>query len=161
MRRKTVLWLELSLPSAIILSLLIAVFSGWGCISGRIRPARSAKMQRVEMEVTGYDSCKLCCNWKRSWLFKPVIASGPSKGKPKEVGVTASGSTVHKGTIAADTRYYPFGTVMYIPGYGYGRVEDRGGAIKGPNKIDLYFSSHKKARNWGRKKCSVKVWIER
>ncbi|MBX7245378.1 MAG: 3D domain-containing protein, partial [Candidatus Sumerlaeaceae bacterium] len=34
------------------------------------------------------------------------------------------------GTIAADTSYYPFGTRMYIPGYGWGVVGDRGGAIK-------------------------------
>ncbi len=37
----------------------------------------------------------------------------------------------HDGTIAADTDHYPFGTRMYIPGYGWGKVEDRGGAIKG------------------------------
>ena len=63
------------------------------------------------------------------------------------------------GTIAADTKYYRFGTRMYIPGYGWGKVTDRGGAIKGPNRLDLYFSSHKTALRWGRKK--VKVQIER
>ena len=62
------------------------------------------------------------------------------------------------GTIAADTHYYPFGTRMYIPGYGWGAVEDRGGAIKGPHRIDLYFDSHSDALNWGRKR--VRVLIE-
>jgi hypothetical protein len=62
-----------------------------------------------------------------------------------------------EGTIAADTRYYPFGTRMYVPGYGWGRVEDRGGAIKGSDRIDLYFNSHEEALHWGRKKLHVQV----
>lgn len=61
------------------------------------------------------------------------------------------------GTIAADTNYYPFGTRMHVPGYGWGVVEDRGGAIKGPDRIDLYFDSHNDALIWGRKKISVEI----
>ncbi len=63
----------------------------------------------------------------------------------------------HEGTIAADTKYYPFGTRMHVPGYGWGVVEDRGGAIKGPNRIDLYFDSHSDALLWGRKKVRVVI----
>jgi hypothetical protein len=63
-----------------------------------------------------------------------------------------------EGTIAADTKYYPFGTRMYVPDYGWGVVEDRGGAIKGPDRIDLFFDSHNDALAWGRKK--VRVIIE-
>jgi len=63
----------------------------------------------------------------------------------------------HDGTIAADTEYYPFGTRMFVPGYGWGRVEDRGSAIKGPARIDLYDDSHKQALKWGRRKVTVKV----
>lgn len=59
------------------------------------------------------------------------------------------------GTIAADTRYYPFGTRMYVPGWGWGRVEDRGGAINGPDRIDLFFDSHDDALAWGRQKLQV------
>lgn len=66
--------------------------------------------------------------------------------------------SAEKGTIAADTRYYPFGTEMYVPGYGWGRVEDRGGAIKGPNRIDLYFDSHSEALQWGRRKVKVDIY---
>jgi len=65
---------------------------------------------------------------------------------------------VHRdGTIAADTKYYPFGTRMHVPGYGWGVVEDRGGAIKGPNRIDLYFDSHSEALAWGRRKLPVTI----
>lgn len=61
------------------------------------------------------------------------------------------------GTIAADTKYYSFGTEMYIPGYGWGVVEDRGSAIKGPDRIDLYHDTHTQALIWGRKKCRVEI----
>ncbi len=61
------------------------------------------------------------------------------------------------GTVAADTRYLPMGTRLYIPGYGYGTVQDRGGAIKGPNRLDVYFDSHGDARRWGRRRIPVQV----
>ena len=63
----------------------------------------------------------------------------------------------HDGTIAADTKYYPFGTRMYVPGWGWGVVIDRGGAIKGPDRIDLYFESHQDALNWGRRRVEVTI----
>lgn len=113
----------------------------------------------MRMEVTGYCACGICCNWKRSWwrLGRPVIKSGPQKGKPKQVGITASGVPARRGTVAADTTLLPMGTILYIPGYGWGRVEDRGGAIKG-NRLDLYFDRHQEALVWGRQSVDVKVW---
>lgn len=63
------------------------------------------------------------------------------------------------GTIAADTRYYSFGTKIYVPGYGWGVVEDRGGDIKGPERLDLYKDSHDDALAWGRQ--TLYVTIER
>ncbi len=63
----------------------------------------------------------------------------------------------HDGTIAADTGYYPFGTRMYVPGWGWGVVADRGGAIKGPSRIDLFFTSHGDALRWGRRRLDVTI----
>lgn len=57
----------------------------------------------------------------------------------------------HDGTIAADWNHIAPRTRIYIPGYGWGRVEDKGSAIKGPNRLDLYFCSHQEALRWGRK----------
>ena len=109
------------------------------------------------MVVTGYCKCGECCGWKRNWYGRPVYAYGSLKGKRKKVGVTARGTRARKGTIAADRSRYPFGTVMFVEGYGYGTVEDVGGAIKGEH-IDLYFYSHKQAKSWGKKIQNVKVW---
>jgi 3D (Asp-Asp-Asp) domain-containing protein len=127
-----------------------------GC--ARIKPPRNtAPFERV-LEATGYCRCRSCCGWKRNWLLRPVYASGPLKGKRKKVGVTASGTRARRGTIAADTTRYPFGTIMYVEGYGYGRVEDRGGAIKG-DRVDLFFDTHRQALTWGRKRLKVRIWL--
>lgn len=113
----------------------------------------------MSMEVTAYCNCGICCNWERNWfgLGQAVHKSGPNKGKPKEIGLTASGTRAKHGTIAADTTVLPFGTIIEVPGYGYGRVEDRGGAIKG-NKLDLWFPTHESALHWGRQRVTVRVW---
>lgn len=77
-------------------------------------------------------------------------------------GITYSGVKVRRGeysTIAADLRIFPLGTILYIPGYGYGVVADKGGAIRG-NKIDLYFETKQDVfKQWGKK--SVDVYIVR
>lgn len=82
---------------------------------------------------------------KRPWMIPPRVALFPWKLLPK------------KGTIAADTAHYPFGTRMYVPGYGWGVVEDRGSAIKGANRIDIYMNSHGEALEWGRQTLDVQV----
>ena len=129
-----------------------------GCTTGRrYRIPRSQKPLIVQMETTGYCKCGKCCGWKRNWLFQPVVAYGPNKGAPKTVGITASGTPAEWGTIAADTDRYPFGTIMFVPDYGWGRVEDIGGAIKADH-IDLYFPSHRQALEWGRTFKPVKIW---
>lgn len=127
-----------------------------GC-ARNIKAPRGVRPVEVTMEVTGYSDDKKSTNWKRNWRFKPVVASGPSKGKRKKVGQTASGTMAKPGTLAADTSLYPFGTVMHIPGYGYGVVEDRGSAIKG-QKLDLFYENKKDAYKWGRRTVRVRVW---
>ena len=51
---------------------------------------------------------------------------------------TASGLPLGWGTVAVDTRVFPFGTKMYIPGYGDGVAADTGSAIIG-RIIDIWF----------------------
>ena len=123
-----------------------------------IRPRRGSKPRLYALKTTGYCPCGKCCGWKRNWFGRPVISSGPNKGKPKAVGITSSGARARPGTIAADRKIFPYGTIMYIPGYGYGRVEDTGGDIKGYH-IDLFFRHHSAARKWGVQKKKAKVWF--
>lgn len=144
----------------VLLSIVATTMSVEGCRTLSIRPGPKSAAKEVVMEVTGYDNGPASCGWERDWLGRPVYSSGPNKGKRKAVGITASGKRAKHGTIAADTTIYPFGTIMYVPGYGYGIVEDRGGDIKGAHRLDLWFSSESKAKKWGRQKnLRVKVWF--
>jgi resuscitation-promoting factor RpfB len=46
---------------------------------------------------------------------------------PSEGGsITASGKPVSKGLVGVDTSYIPFGTMMYVPGYGFAEAADTG-----------------------------------
>lgn len=97
-----------------------------------------------------------------------VIATGytagyESTGKNEdhpEYGITYSGVKVKRdlySTVAADLSVFPIGTILFIPGYGYGVVADKGGAIKG-NKVDLYYETVEDVYNkWGKKKIEVYI----
>jgi hypothetical protein len=118
-------------------------------------------------------------------FWNRYVSAGPQAGRPYS-GLTARGTSPHEpaaGLFSWDTverpwmlpfvyclvmvsrrwhhcrryPYYPFGTRMYVPGYGWGTVEDRGGAIKGRDRIDLFFDSHDDALLWGRKKVEVRI----
>eukprot|EP00271_Cylindrocystis_brebissonii_P015996 TRINITY_DN39109_c0_g1_i1.p1 TRINITY_DN39109_c0_g1~~TRINITY_DN39109_c0_g1_i1.p1 ORF type:complete len:255 (+),score=28.72 TRINITY_DN39109_c0_g1_i1:261-1025(+) len=61
------------------------------------------------------------------------------------------------GTIAADTRFFSFGTRMLVRGYGWGEVADHGSAIKGRLHVDLFHRSHHDALQWGKQEIEVLV----
>jgi hypothetical protein len=61
------------------------------------------------------------------------------------------------GTVAADTKYYPLKSRVYVNGYGWGVVEDRGGAIQGDDRIDVYFDKRGDALKFGRKRVDVHI----
>lgn len=88
-------------------------------------------------------------------------STGKNPSHP-QYGITYSGVKVQRNknkvsTIAADPKVFPLGSILYIPGYGYGIVADTGSAIKG-HKIDLYFATTKQVyKEWGKKDVSVQV----
>ena len=96
----------------------------------------------------------------------PPEPSGPKPGGSQMVvdvvaycgGVgTASGLPLGWGTVAVDTRVFPFGTKMYIPGYGDGVAADVGSAIIG-RIIDIWFPTCDQARAWGRQTLTITVY---
>lgn len=77
---------------------------------------------------------------------------------------TATGVTARANyTIATDPRYYPMGTIIYIPYFancpngGWFIAQDTGGAIKG-NKIDVYMNSYSECTNFGRRNLECYVY---
>ena len=74
---------------------------------------------------------------------------------------TATGTTVHRGTVAVDQRYIPLGTRMFIVTekgsyvYGMAKAEDTG--MRGDNKLDLYMDTYAECINFGRRDCQVYI----
>jgi 3D (Asp-Asp-Asp) domain-containing protein len=59
------------------------------------------------------------------------------------------------GTIAVDTSVIPYGTLLYVTGYGYGVAEDTG--VNG-NQLDCFMGPGEACRPWGRPR-NVHVYI--
>ena len=90
--------------------------------------------------LTGYaPTCAHCCGGSTS-------------------GIGASGVTMVPGYSIAMSKDIPFGTTVYIEGYGYYVVEDRGGGI-GPGRIDIACPSHDSAYATIDKMYDVPVYI--
>ena len=102
----------------------------------------AASARREVFRVTAYCPCRKCCG----------VWSGDGK--------TASGRSIRYNGgrfVAADTSVLPFLTKVSVPGYAGGRpvpVIDRGRKVRGRH-IDLFFRSHRQAKQWG----SRKMWI--
>lgn len=86
-------------------------------------------------------------------VFKTVAYTGG--------GITASGMAPKRNpdgisTVAVDPSVIPYGTAMYIEGYGYAVAADCGSGIKG-NMIDLYLNSEQECINWGVRNVNVTI----
>ena len=74
--------------------------------------------------------------------------------------VTATGTTVHWGTVAVDPSRIPYRTRMFIVAndgsyvYGIATAEDCGGDIKG-DRMDLYMPTYEQCRQFGRRRCTL------
>ena len=74
--------------------------------------------------------------------------------------ITATGTTVHMGTVAVDPRFIPYGTRMFIVSndgeyvYGLAVAEDCGGAIK-RDRMDLYFPTYEECIQFGFRSCTI------
>lgn len=71
-------------------------------------------------------------------------------------GVTSIGIVPYHGIIAVDPSVIPYGTKVYIPGYGFAMAGDCGGAIQG-NRIDLFMTSYNQAIQWGRRQVNMYI----
>ncbi len=106
---------------------------------------KKAKATEIVVSNSQKQDCKIQC--------KAAAYSGG--------GITASGIPCRRNesgisTIAVDPTIIPYGTAVYIEGYGYAVASDSGSAIKG-NKIDLYFESPEECYNWGVRDVTVTI----
>lgn len=96
------------------------------------------KYTEMKVVATAYCPCKKCCG--------------------KSDGITATGIKAKANhTVAADPNILPYGTELLFDCNTW-VVEDCGGAIKGENRIDIFFETHEEAVNFGVQEFSV--WVK-
>ncbi|MDQ7822462.1 MAG: 3D domain-containing protein [Candidatus Eremiobacteraeota bacterium] len=71
-------------------------------------------------------------------------------------GFTSRGVYTRMGVIAVDPRIIPYGSKIYIPGFGWGTALDTGGAIVG-RSIDIWMPTYSQCMQWGVRNVTVKV----
>mgnify|MGYP004508302071 FL=1 len=74
---------------------------------------------------------------------------------------TATGTTVHVGTVAVDKKVIPLGTEMFIvgsSGYTYGSAVAEDTGVRGA-AIDLYMNSYQECKQFGRQKNSTVYFL--
>lgn len=73
--------------------------------------------------------------------------------------ITATGTQVRPGVVAADFNKLPPGTVVKIPGYGIGVVEDTGSALRKHDgyALDVFMEKRSDALRWGRQILEVEI----
>ena len=86
--------------------------------------------------------------WRSYTMYATSYAAKFTLRDPasKNYGRTASGKILTKGLVAIDRNLMPFGTRMYVPGYGFAEAADTGGGVKG-RFIDLGFDDFN-YENW-------------
>ncbi|MFY4775500.1 3D domain-containing protein [Metabacillus sp. RGM 3146] len=128
-----------------------------------IHTSISAAEEKIDKNL----SLETAFEWDK-YPKKTVTATGYTAGYEStgkyannpQYGITFSGVKVKRdlySTVAADLKVFPLGTILFIPGYGYGVVADKGEAIKG-NELDLYYDTVDDVyKNWGKKTLDVYV----
>jgi 3D (Asp-Asp-Asp) domain-containing protein len=122
----------------------------------RLEKEKEEKAKAVQIAKTTNRSEEIPRN-NSGWVtFTATAYCGCAKCCGKSTGRTASGTMATQGRTVAMPSSYKFGTKIEIQGMGNYVVEDRGGAIKG-NRIDIFFSNHQSALNFGKKTINLRV----
>lgn len=97
--------------------------------------------------ITAYCPCPKCCG-------------------TQSPGITSIGKDAWTPGLAADPIYLPYGTKVFVPGYGLSVIDDTGGAMRrhwrrnGLLHIDVRMTYHYEARQWGKQYLRVKIYDE-
>lgn len=144
-------------------TLALMLVSSW-MLSGALaaQPATddassSTHLQPDQISVTVVPEVDLSGLFVDEWrLVQLEVTAYDDSGGMEPWGVTASGTETRHGVVAAPPEV-PFGTELYIPGYGPAVVEDRGCAIQG-RRLDVWMPTRDEANAWGRQ--TLLVWIK-
>ena len=87
-----------------------------------------------------------------SKIYSGVTTAYLAKGRTARMG------PARRGVVAADPRVFPYGTKLYVEGYGHCVVGDKcGAACKGSVLVDVCLNSNAECSRWGRRKTNIYV----
>jgi 3D (Asp-Asp-Asp) domain-containing protein len=131
--------------------LLIFVFVIFSLVS----ELKAARLELRNAQEIALESEQYSVQLMNITMYAPLSA-GAVRGMDYsgDPSLTASGEKVVPGETAAAGPNIPFGTRIYVEGFGWRTVNDRGGAI-GPNDIDLAVSSKEESIKFGRQQRLV------
>lgn len=145
----------------IVVTILLAVFCSPGTKNHRASPFTTSGRTAETAPIASRPIVA-----KTSAYYKPVpgqkkYVTGSYSGDVRlnGKGITSSGKRVQVGHLAADHRYNPVGTQFRVvidgKNCGVWTVEDKGEAIKGPDRFDFYVGENDAGRvaaqSWGRR----------
>ncbi|MGI9147892.1 MAG: 3D domain-containing protein [Chloroflexota bacterium] len=119
-------------------------------ISMLVSSAFAQEMPATDTEVDGAPTSR---------VIQAIVTGYATGSDSGAVGaMTATGTTTHWGTVAADWRLYPPGTRLQIEGFADDifTVEDSGGGVRG-NIFDVWFPDLASAVAYGTKSARVTV----
>lgn len=110
-------------------------------------PAKEAapKYREAWAVVTAYCPCTRCCGRDAA-------------------GTTSIGKSAWRPGIAADPRAIPYGTRVFVPGYGSFMVDDTGSAMRrswrndGKIHLDIRMTYHWQAKEWGNRLMKIRIY---
>lgn len=107
--------------------------------------APKGKYREVWAVVTAYCPCARCCRKVRPAAPPPATAPGSPASPPILQAI-------------------PYGTRVYVPGYGDYTIDDTGGAMRrswrrdGRVHVDIRMTYHWQAKDWGRRLMKIRVY---
>lgn len=162
-------------PSKLLFSLSLAVALAQGSAPGMALPTHSGEESLLSdsgeqhaPDKEAQPSKQVQVRTLNARNQKPSRTSdAPAAGEGRKItvmasayclrGLTARGTGVEYGTIAVDPRVIPLGSKIYVPGYGWGRALDTGGAIRG-NVIDIWLPTSGQCFSWGVRPVTITVF---
>ncbi len=92
------------------------------------------------------------------YSYNKVLTGSCTAYTAKPGARTSTGAVARRGLVAVNPSEIPYGTKLYVPGYGVCTAADTGGALKsGRTLVDVYMDSTTECRRFGRKNLQVYV----
>ncbi len=93
-----------------------------------------------------------------TYSYKKVLTGQCTAYHSNSRARTSTGDIARRGLVAVNPKQIPYGTKLYIPGYGVCVAADTGGAMRaGHAMIDLYMDSEQECRNFGRRTKQIYI----